>query len=370
MTKVRVLIQQPILPPYRLAVFSALSNHPKLEVTFAYGENTKGLPLESVTNPPGLNVETFKNVSIGNGPKLIAQPKIFSIIRKCKPDVALFTLNPRDITSFIATRWLRKKGIPVVFWGHGIRPEGRIQKFYEGQTKWADATILYYPQGKEELVAMGVPEEKLFVAWNSIETEEIAELATPYSSERKDIICVGRLIQAKKVPLLMDAFEYAVEKLGLDARLIIIGDGPEKGIVDAKFKASKFQDRIKIKGAMWNQTDLATYFNSSYVAVSAGQVGLSAIHCMAYGVPMLCADDEPHSPEIMALKDGENSRFFTANSIESCAQMLVEMKNNPEEMTRFSKNAFEYTHKTFSAQKMANNIANAIIYAYENRSKN
>ena len=367
MSKIRVLIQQPILPPYRLAVFNALIKNPKLDVTFAYGNTTKGRPLESISNPPGLKVHTFDNIAFGEGPKILAQPKIFGIIRRVKPDVALFALNPRNPTSLLASRLLRKKGVPVVFWGHGVRPAGRIRQFYETQTKWADATVLYYPQGKEELVEMGVPAEKLFVAWNSIETEEIADLADSYNANRKTIICVGRLIPAKKVPLLMDAFEYAVEKLGLEANLVVVGDGPDKKIVDEKYQSSKHKDRITIKGALWKQTDLAPYFNDSYVAVSAGQVGLNAIHCMAYGVPMLCADDEPHSPEIMALKEGENARFFKANSVEDFAQKLVDMRNNPKELAKLSENAFEYTHKTFSAQKMANNIADAIIYAYNQR---
>lgn len=367
--KIKVLIQQPILPPYRLATFRALSQDPRLDVTIAYGTTTKGMPLESVENPEGIKTISFPNIAFGSQLAINIQPKIWKIFRQIQPDAVVFELNPRNLTSVILPKIFRRKGASITFWGHGIRPKERIKLFYEKQTKWADSTLLYYPQGKDELIKLGVPAEKLFVAWNSIETEEIATLAEPYTAVRNEIVTVCRLTPLKKVPLLLKAFLYATEHLGLDAKLTIIGDGPERAMLEELRNSSSHKDRINILGPLWKQTDIAPYFNRAYISVSAGQVGLNAIHCMAYGVPMICADNEPHSPEVMALKEGENAYFFTANSVEALAHKLVEAKNNPQQRFEFSKNAYDYTHANFSAQKMANNIAEAIIAGYQNRNK-
>lgn len=360
---VRVLIQQPILPPYRLAVFRALSEDPRLDVTFAYGDAHHDSALQSVMKPEGLKVIPLKNHFPLPGQAALYQSGLLEAFREVSPDVLVLAFDPREFGNFAAERAARKAGKKVVWWGHGIRPRNRFRSLYAKIAKSSDATILYYPQGKETLAELGVSQDKMFVAWNSIEVEEIADLGIPYSAHRETILCVGRMIPEKKVPLLVEGFTYASEKLGLQAKLVIIGEGPDKARVEQLKAQSSVGDRIQILGAMYNQADLAPYFNDAYVAVSTGYVGLSAVHCLAYGVPMLAADDEPHSPEIMALQDGVNSEFFRANSVEDLAQKLVEMKSNPDRLAAYSEAGRAYALSTFSAKGMANNIAEAILYA-------
>lgn len=367
--KIRVLIQQPILPPYRLATFQALSKHPDLEVIYAYGRKTKQRPLDSLENPEGLEVRVFDNIAFGDDIKVIIQPQIFKILKEVKPDATIFEFNPRAIVNFVAWKMARKSGASVTLWGQGIRPKGRIKGFYTKYANWADSTILYYPQGKDALVELGVPPQKLFPAWNSIETEEIAQLVEPYTPERNKIVIVSRMITPKKMPLLAQGYLLAMDKYNLDSDLILIGDGPDRAETERIIQESPHRDRVKFLGVMWKQTDIAPYYNQAYITICAGQVGLNAIHCMAYGVPMICADNEPHSPEIMALKEGENAYFFKADSAEDLAKTLADAKANPDQRMEYSRNGYEYTHATFSAQKMADNIAEAIIYGYNNRTK-
>ena len=361
--RLRVLIQQPILAPYRLAVFRALQNHPDLDVTFAYGQAHKDSALQSVMNPEGLSVIPVRNRFLLPHQAAVFQDGLLDAFRQVSPDVVVLALDPREVSNFLVEKAARKTGCKVVWWGHGVRPRGRYRMWYRDMANRGDATLLYYPQGAEVLAQLGVPEDKLFVAWNSIEVEEIADLGVPFSPDRKTIISVGRMIPEKKVRLMVEGFTYAVEKLGLDARLVIIGEGPDKDRVEELAAKSPARDRIEILGAMYRQTELAPYFNDAYVAVSTGYVGLSAIHCLAYGVPMLAADDEPHSPEIMALKEGENSEFFRANSVEDLAAKLVEMKSDPAKLAAYSASGKEYALSTFSATGMANNIAKAILFA-------
>jgi len=360
---IRVLVQQRIMAPYRLSVFRALAAIPRLDVTYVYGQASEDSGLQSVLEPEGLKVIVHQNRFIGGHDTVILQFGLLKSFFKLKPDVLVLALNPRSVVNLILFKIAKWRGVPVVWWGHGIRPRGRFRKLYTKLCNDADATILYYPEGADVLEKLGVPKAKLFVAWNSIETEEIAELAAPYAQDREDIVYVGRLIPEKKVPLLIDGFEEAVKKYKFKGNLIIIGEGPDQATVEQKVSESPYKDRIQLKGAVYDQESLAPVFNRALVSVSPGYVGLSAIHALAFGVPMLAADDEPHSPEIIVLEEGKNSIFFKADSASDLADKLAYIEGHKDQMVKFSEAGQEHVLKTFSSEQMAQNMAKAIFYA-------
>lgn len=360
---IRLLLQNPILAPYRLQVVEALNNLPNLDLTLTYGEAQEGSALQSVMNPPGIKVKPMKNHWIGNPHKLNMQLDLLKVIKSKPYDAVILGMDPRHPVNFQAAKWAQKNGIAVIWWGHGIRPRGRFQKLYQKMAMRGDSVILYTEPAKEQFEQLGVPAEKMFVAWNSIDTTKIATLSTPYTKDRNVVLYVGRLIPEKKPRLLVQAFAKAVKEKGLDATLVVLGEGPEREPVAQLAQDLGIADRTEVLGATYEEEKLAAHFNRAFVSVSPGYVGLSAIHCLAYGVPMLAADDEPHSPEIVAVHDQENSLFFKANDVEDLANQLVYMHQNPDKMTGFSNSAKTYIAENFSAEGMAKNMMDAVEYA-------
>src|SRR5581483_7439328 len=145
----------------------------------------------------------------------------------------------------------------------------------------------------------GVPKNKIFVAWNSIDIDEIDSLVQHLPMTRRNrVLFIGRLIPEKKPGLLIEAFANASSRLSSDIVLTLVGDGPERTNLERLVRQFNIDDRVEFVGSTYNQDQLAPYFNTSWISVSPGYIGLSAIHSMAFGVPMLVADKEPHSPEI------------------------------------------------------------------------
>ena len=360
---IRLLLQNPILAPYRIQVVEALNRLPNLDLTLTYGKAQEGSALQSIMDPPGIKVRPLTNTWIGNPHKLNIQLDLLNVLKTGTYDAVILGMDPRHPVNFLAANWAQKNGIAVIWWGHGIRPGGRFENLYKKMALQGDSVILYTEPAKEQFAQLGVPPEKMFVAWNSIDTTTIAKLSKPFTADRNAFLYVGRLIPEKKPQLLVQGFAKAVKEKGLNATLIVLGEGPEREPVARLANELGVGDQTEVLGATYDETVLAEYFNRAYVSVSPGYVGLSAIHCLAYGVPMLAADDEPHSPEIVAVHDQENSLFFKADNAEDLANQLVYMRQNPDKMTGFSNNAKDYIADNFSAEQMAQHMYDAVDYA-------
>jgi glycosyltransferase involved in cell wall biosynthesis len=364
MSRTRVLIIQRILPPYRIGFFQALSRSAKLEVSIACGEAAPDSSLESVLDVPGIRVERIANRYVGKGERLIVQRGVLPLVRSGKFDVLIAELNPRVVTNLLVYQYAKRWRIPIIWWGHGIRPSGRFQKLYMSLSNGASANIFYSQAGADGLVAQGLPAEKAFVAWNSIDTAEINPLVVPYEPEtRNGILCIGRLIPEKKPELLLRAFAQATAEHGLNANLILVGEGSERPLLERLAAETGVSDRVVFVGSAYGQTELAPHFNRSRLSVSPGYIGLSAIHSMAYGLPMLVADDEPHSPEIAAIKDGINACFFAANDVKDCAHAMKQMYCDGAALSRMSQAARQTVREQFSMDAMVNAFEQAIQFA-------
>jgi glycosyltransferase involved in cell wall biosynthesis len=189
----------------------------------------------------------------------------------------------------------------------------------------ADALILYDSERLAWFTERGIAPEKLFLAWNSVDTDRIASLAQDWSASRRyRVLYTGRLIAQKKVDLLLRAFALAAPGLPCEARLTMIGAGPEAAALRGLAENLHILGRTDFVGQVTDEAVLAPYFNTSRMSVSAGGVGLALIHTMAYGVPMLVADHEPHGPEFSALVPEVNGLLFPSDDCEALAHLLVQ----------------------------------------------
>ena len=125
---------------------------------------------------------------------------------------------------------------------------------------------------------------------------------------------------------------------------------------------TQLADAVEFVGEKTNETELAPLFARSIVSVSPGPIGLAAIHSLAYGVPILVSDNEPHSPEIEALVPGENGAYFPANDSAALADKLVEMLSQPNRLIEMGLRGQSLVQSKYSVQNMANVFSQAFDY--------
>jgi glycosyltransferase involved in cell wall biosynthesis len=228
----------------------------------------------------------------------------------------------------------------------------------------ADALIFYDPERPKWFIERGVSEDKVFVTWNSIDTDRVAEFVQDWDADpRHRVLYVGRLIASKKVDLLVRGFAEALPDLPDAVVLTIIGDGPERSALEALATEEGVGDRVEFTGPLTDETELAPYFNTSLVSVSPGYVGLSIIHSMAYGIPMLVADNEPHSPEIVALRPDANGVYFPASDPEALGEALVTMCRDTARLAQLSRAARTTVEQGFSLERMVQAFEDAVAHA-------
>lgn len=286
-----------------------------------------------------------------------------ALIRKLRPDVVIAGYDPRFITNFIGYKVARRLGIKWIWWGHGIRPRDKYHFIYKKMADMADAIILYGSPAKEKLALLGVRKDMLFVAWNSIDTSEIDKYysPTPYQ-QRYRILYIGRLVPGKKIGVLIDAFARALSSMSKDTILTLIGDGPERLRLHSICSSHNIFQNVEFTGALYTQDTISPYMNTSFLSISPGPIGLSAIQCLAYAVPLLVADNEPHGPEESVIEEHVNGVYFKSNSVEDLESHLLDLCINREKVAEMGAAGRIAAYERFSVEAMVRSFQKALDY--------
>jgi glycosyltransferase involved in cell wall biosynthesis len=116
-------------------------------------------------------------------------------------------------------------------------------------------------------------------------------------------------------------------------------------------------------GAIYEHKDLAPLFNTSLLCATGGFVGLSAIHALAFGVPKVLADDEPHAPEVEALIEGENCAHFEARNAQSFADRLTTLVADRDLLEKYGAAGAQKVTREFSISGMVGSFERAVQFA-------
>lgn len=150
----------------------------------------------------------------------------------------------------------------------------------------------------EDLVALGVPPAKIARIPNGINFEDRvkdydrdrirAELS--FDPQTKVVTFVGRLVHAKGVDWLLDIWKI-VSRAETRARLLIVGDGPERSVLEARVRELGILDSVTFTG---RQEDVYRFFSMSDVFVLPSRLeGMSnaLLEAMSQGLPVVASDD-------------------------------------------------------------------------------
>ena len=240
------------------------------------------------------------NVNIGGlRDKLVLLPGLPGALYKYRPDLIV----SEDISAMpnCLSVWLYSKlaGKPYLVWGPGSIPNkkpSRIRVFMEPLIsvfrKNCDAFIGYSSYAKDYYERRY--KAACYVAYNSTAPQysdkELAALqeniTKKYALEKPfEIIFIGRLLEQKKVDILLEALS------GMDKdipwRLHVIGDGPEKPGLERAAAKLGLSANIIFYGAITDPDKKAEVFLKGHLGVLPGLGGLAIQELMRYGVPVV-----------------------------------------------------------------------------------
>lgn len=227
-------------------------------------------------------------------------------------DLVVAELNPRILSNWVVLLLRRALGKRTLLWGHAWPRAGagsRTERLRHVMRCLASGLVLYTESQKRELSQRYGGSDRMFVAPNALYG---AGEMIPSNGEARDFIYVGRMVRSKKVGLLVDAFERFVARVP-DARLHLVGSGDEEELLLERVRERAIPN-VLFHGHVADPQRLRELYRACVAAVSPGYVGLSITQSFSFGVPMIIARDEPHSPEIECAIDGVNCSFFESDS--------------------------------------------------------
>jgi len=299
-------------------------------------------------------------------------------IIKGQYDVFVLSNRISEVSVWINLCLARILGRHVCLWGHGIsNRSGYIkEKFQKIMMKLADSIILYSEAAKKTSIEQGIAPDKLFVAYNALDTDTskaIKEKATPDRIQRfkiihnldnkKVILFIGRLLEYKQPGLFIDAVSYVVRTIP-EALGIIIGEGPMRKKLQVRIKSQGLENNVQLKGALFDENQIAYYLMSSSVAVMPAAAGLIIQHAFDHGVPIVVGDNmKSHGPEIELVTNGETGIFCKDGDAREFADAICRLLTNEEERRRMSANCRKIIDNQYNIQTMAAGFLKAVRYA-------
>lgn len=373
----RVLLRQPALPHYRLPIFQRLAAQPGLCIRVVYGRS------EDITNvtPQGLDAAEIP-YDIRTLPVLgeaYTDPAFREQVKSFRPDAVIVPWNARqrDLASHL--RWLRRRNIRSVLWGHGYSKQEKLwRRWLRNRVgREGDALLLYSHAAADRLIAEGFAPERVFVAPNALDQtenqqvraywnehpDELSALAEKFGVYgRRVILFVSRLDPANHLHLLIEALPLILKSVP-DAVAVIVGGGDtERHRLEMLAREYGVFDDVRFTGPIYDAREIGGLMSLSEVFCYPRNIGLSILHAFAFALPVVTSDDfSCHNPEIEALRPDKNGLLFQDQEAGDLAKQIKSIMKTPALRKHLSEAAFETVYRYYTAHSMVERIA-ATVY--------
>lgn len=376
--ELRVVVQQPALPLYRVPVFRELAARRGIHLTVVYGQSAGG--------PPSATADGFDaRYAPLTVRAILGQPLYWHgaqwawASRRCA-DVLVLSWDSRYVSLIPAILKARLAGVGVILWGHGYSKSEaswrRNVRDWIGRR--ADAVVLYNHRVARRLVTDGWARDRVFVALNSLDQEPIQKARKIWLQDRERlraftmqhdlnegpvVLFVSRLLPDNGLDCLVEA--VAALKRGRFPRLklCVVGDGPDRSRIRQIATRIGIGDDLRMPGPIYDEEQLAPWFMAADVFCYPKNVGLSLQHAMGYGLPVVTSDNiDAQNPEIEALKDGVNGLLYKDGDPAALTERLASILGDAALRDAMSQKAIETVTRQFTLVNMVDGLERAIRF--------
>lgn len=347
-----VSVFQPATPTYRIDFFDRLAKALGDGFSVHYSPVDMGALSVSIRKPWAKLLAPMRRMA----PGLEWQPGVLSApIRR--GDVVVVSGAPRNLSHMLMLVRARLAGARTIWWGHYWSSTSKVSRFRLRLMlmRLADAILFYTDHEVEEYRAgPGRRDRRPVRALNNgINVDPIIALRKPYEAGDRDstILFIGRLTEKTELNILLQAL--ADPRLN-DVKLHIIGDGSQREELEALCRNLSLEGRVVWHGSTTDERRIADVANRCRLFAYPGGVGLSLIHAMAYGLPVVVHDDRwSHMPEIAAFYKAKCGLVFRRGDPQSLATALVEALDTAAKDRTWSDAAIRVADTDFNTREMA-----------------
>jgi len=293
--------------------------------------------------------------------------------------------------SKLASKCHRELHIPIVHTFHTLW-DGYIKyfspfldKYFHKLSLWIVKTLFIKPASKDSAAEI-FPTKKLIANEKSygfgrsknihiiptgielskfsikITKKEKSELRAKYDILDTDFVYVyiGRTSREKQVDVVINAFDMACKDID-NAKLLIVGGGPEYDELVSLASSKETKDKIKFTGFIkWDE--IAKFYQVGDIFVNASQSetqGLTYIEALASSLPVLVQDDLCFEGVIENYYNG-----IIYDGVENLAKNMKEILKAPETLKAIKKNTVTSIMK-YSKEEYAKQVLNVYLNVLE-----
>lgn len=332
----KVAVIYPFVPHYRKPVFSTLAHcSDALDYVFFADEKAIDKSIRSEAQSDDFSMRVTPVFEVRGW---VWQSGLWEAVVGAEFNTLIFLGSPYYLSTWVYALLGRLCGKRVLFWTHGWLARDPFLKrivrnsFY----RIAHGLLLYGDRAKSMGLEYGFKEQQLRVIYNSLDypAQKAVRINIETSSDpahhlpnelRKYsmyVACIARLTSQCKFEMAIDALARIRECGEGELPLVLIGDGPVKAAL-SEYAQERGVDVVFL-GELYNEWEIGPILYNARVVISPGKVGLTAMHSLAYGTPVITHEDFDHQgPEFEAITDGVNGSFFHADDVEDLAQKII-----------------------------------------------
>lgn len=358
--RIKVLLVQEHFRFYRAPLLCRLSEQPDIDLTVIHGTNSPvnrgevGLHTAEAPMPFRVTKKPIPAVTLRDR-QLLWFGSAVRLVRQEAFDVVIHDYFCRFLSIWPMQSIQRRQRRAFILWGIGfhLHPTWLTDKVRLSLVNRSDAVILYGPKERDRYRDLGVPENKLFLARNTVDIDGVDAGIAASTQERqleirKQLVALdgpvllhsGRLAAVKRLDLLLKAVHILIKRWpGL--KVVLIGEGPERESLAELAKKLGIDEAVHFTGSVTNPIELAPYILASDLIVAPSQIGLQAPMALAYGKPLVVSNDRSASesgPEYEAFVPGKTGLSYRHLDLNDLVRAIDELLCDParrEEMGRY-----------------------------------
>ena len=318
-------------PLYREGIFTLIDQ--ELDCDWIFGEGICDIKQMDIAKLRG-KTSVVKNVNCLGG-KAYWQKGVLKQLYNKEYTHYVFLGEERCLSTWVfllLSLFFPKK--KVFFWSHGCYGRESKLKLLVERFFWSfiDGAVLYGNYAKEVMKKEGFNVGNYLVIHNSLNYNHQIELRdsglssnvfkTHFGNDNHVIIFIGRLTKVKNLDMLVDAV-YMLKNRCEEYNLVFVGNGMEESNLKARVKKLEIDEQVWFYGACYDEKTNAELIYNADLCVAPGNVGLTAMHTMVFGTPVISHDNFPwQMPEFEAIHPGKTGDFFEYQNQQSLVDTI------------------------------------------------
>lgn len=373
--KKRLVVLTEIISPYRIPVFNALAKRPEIDlhVIFLAETDSPMRQWQVYSSEIQFSYEVLQSWRRRLGKyNVLVNRNVAEALREAHPDVILCG-GYNYLASWQTLHWAKRNLVPFLLWCESTAGDRRSQHLLVERLKQSflrscdgfvvpGKSALQYLQQTPDcsgdiFIAPNAVDIQLFSAQGDLARAKQGRLRGALGLPSRYFLFVGRLVKAKGVFDLLDAYGSLSPELRAEVGLVFAGDGPLRADLEAMAR-SVFPGSVHFPGFI-HRDELPTYYSLAECLVlptHSDTWGMVVNEAMACGLPIICSSVAGCATDLIK----NNGRIVASGDVEQLRTAMREIASDPE-LRRFMVEQGRILIRNYSPESCAYGIAEAVL---------